>query len=66
MLSPSTVTFPLTSGAGVKACALTGITGAFNVNSWTDGVVMNFPPKIDGNWSLTVTGGKTATWACAR
>jgi hypothetical protein len=39
---------------------------AFNANSWNDGVLMNFPPKIDGNWSLTVTGNKSATWACAK
>jgi len=61
----SATTTVITSGAGVKACALTGITGAFNANNWNDGVVMNPPAQIDGNWSLTVTNGKTATWACA-
>lgn len=62
----ATKTHLLTIGPGVKACALTGIKGAFNNNSWSDGVLMNFPAKIDGNWSLTVTGGKSATWACAK
>jgi len=56
----------ITSGPGVKACGLTGVQGAFNQNSWTDGALMNFPAQIDGNWSLTVTGSKTANWACAR
>jgi hypothetical protein len=61
-----TKTYTLTAGPGIKACALTGIQGAFNVNSWTDGVLMNFPAKIDGNWTLTVSAGKSATWACAK
>jgi hypothetical protein len=63
---PATETYTLTNGGGIKACALTGIMGAFNVNSYTDGVTMNFPAQINGNWSLTVTAGKFATWACAR
>ena len=64
--SQVTKTSAITSGAGVKACALTEITGAFNVNAWNDGVLMSFPAKIDGNWSLTVTSGKSAKFACAR
>jgi hypothetical protein len=63
---PAANTFTLTTGAGIKACALMGIKGAFDVNSFSDGVVMNFPAKIDGNWTLTVTAGKSATWACAK
>ena len=61
-----TKTYTITSGTGIKACALRGITGAFTVNSWTNGVVMNWPDKIDGNWSVTVSAGTTATWACAK
>jgi hypothetical protein len=63
-LSSTTETHAITSGTGVRACALMGIKGAFNVNSWTNGVVMNTPAQPTGNWSLTVSGGKTATWAC--
>jgi hypothetical protein len=61
-----TETYSLTSGGGIKACALTEIKGAFNVNSYTNGVTMKFPPQATGNWSLTVTAGKSAKWACAR
>lgn len=61
-----TETHPITSGSGIKACGLMEIKGAFNVNSWTDGVTMNFPPQANGNWSLTVTAGKSAKWACAK
>ena len=64
-LQSTTKTHTIASGGGVKACALMGIKGAFNVNSYSDGVVMNFPASATGNWTLTVTGGKTATWACA-
>jgi hypothetical protein len=59
-------TSTLTSGAGIKACGLTGLAGAMNVNSWSDGALMNFPSQIDGQWSMTVKNGKTARWACAR
>ncbi|MDC0707758.1 hypothetical protein POL68_04685 [Stigmatella sp. ncwal1] len=62
----TTVTEALTTGTGVKACALTGIQGAFNQNNWTDGALMNFPSTVGGNWTATVTGGKTAHYACAR
>ena len=65
-VSNVTKTYTLTQGPGVKACALKEIRGAFNVNSWTDGVVMNLPAKADGNWSATVTGGKSATWECGQ
>jgi hypothetical protein len=65
-LQSTTKTYTIASEGGVKACALMGIKGAFNVNSYSDGVVMNFPSSATGNWTLTVTGGKTATWACAK
>lgn len=65
-VSQVTKTFTLTSGGGIKACALMGIQGAFKVNAWNDGVVMNPPPNLDGNWTLTVTAGKSATWACVK
>jgi hypothetical protein len=59
-------TVRIASGGGIKACALTGISGAFNVDSWTDGVSMSFPSTATGNWYLTVTAGKSATWLCVR
>jgi hypothetical protein len=64
--SLTTKTIRIASGGDVKACALTGISGAFNVDSWTDGVFMNFPSTATGNWYLTVTAGKSASWLCVR
>lgn len=50
---------------GTKACALTGLEGAFNQNSWTDGAVIEAPwNPPDVTWTLTVTNGKKARWAC--
>ncbi len=65
-VSQVTKTYTLTSGPGIKACALMGIQGAFKENSWNDGVIMHPPTNINGNWSLTVTKGKSATWACVK
>jgi hypothetical protein len=59
-------TIKLTTGTGVKACALTGIQGAFKYDSWNDGVVMNFPSQLTGDWSLTLTAGKSASWVCVK
>ncbi|WP_096331721.1 hypothetical protein [Nannocystis exedens] len=56
----------LTSGSAVKACALTGISGALNVDDWADGAVMTFPATQTGNWTLTVKNGKSASWECAQ
>ncbi|WP_159396735.1 hypothetical protein [Sorangium cellulosum] len=50
---------------GIKACALTGIEGAFNQNSFTDGAMIEPPATINGTWKITVTNGKKARWACA-
>lgn len=63
-LSDGTHTYSLPSGTGIRACALSGIKGAFDVNAWNDGAIMNVPKKQDGNWSLTVTAGKRADWVC--
>ncbi|WP_437986699.1 hypothetical protein [Sorangium sp. So ce117] len=60
-----TKTVTITSGPGIKGCALRTLVGAFNQNSWTDGAVINQPSTIDGNWTITVTNGKSARWACA-
>lgn len=62
----TTVPIGLGMGSGIKACALTGVTGAFNVNSASDGARIVAPSTIDGTWSITVTNGKQATWACAK
>ncbi|WP_434043609.1 MULTISPECIES: hypothetical protein [Sorangium] len=61
----STRTEPITFTSGIKACALIGIRGAFNQNSWVDGAVIEPPGPKNGNWNLTVTNGKKAWWACA-
>jgi len=65
-IKSTTQTINLTTGTGVKACGLTGIQGAFNVNSWTDGVIMNFPTSSTGDWSLTVSPQKSASWLCVK
>jgi hypothetical protein len=63
----TTVTQPITSLPGtMHACALTGIQGALNQNSWTDGALINWPSVADGTWTITVQNGKTASYACVR
>ncbi|WP_437815208.1 hypothetical protein [Sorangium sp. So ce1078] len=56
----------IASGPGIKACALVSIIGAFTQHSWTDGVLINEPSTLDGTWTMTVTNGKSAKWACAK
>jgi hypothetical protein len=56
----------ITGGPGIKGCGLMEIRGAFNQNSWTDGVVINQPSTIDGQWTITVRNNKAARWACAK
>ena len=56
----------ITSGSAVKACALTGITGAFNQDSWTNGALIHPPSSVNGNWSMSVSGGKTGAFTCAQ
>ncbi|MDI1451159.1 hypothetical protein [Polyangium sp. 6x1] len=60
-----TNTVPITSGTGIKGCALTGITGALNQNDWTDGALIAAPSTVGGDWTLSVKNNKTAEWACA-
>ncbi len=57
-------TNPMTTGGGVKMCGLTGIFGAFNQNSYSDGVRLNAPSTQTGNWSMTVSANKFATANC--
>ncbi|MEO8553871.1 MAG: hypothetical protein ABI678_28050, partial [Kofleriaceae bacterium] len=54
----------LTTGNGVKMCGLTGVFGAFNVNSYTDGATINQPSTLTGTWTLTVATNKSATTNC--
>ncbi|WP_437999392.1 hypothetical protein WMF26_05175 [Sorangium sp. So ce185] len=61
-----TKTEVIASDPGIKACALVSIFGAFNQNSWTDGVLINPPSTLDGTWTMTVSAGKTAKWACVK
>jgi hypothetical protein len=55
---------PMTSGTGKKMCGLVRVHGAFNVNSWTNGVTLNPPSTQTGNWTLTVSSGKYAEVNC--
>lgn len=55
----------ITGGPGIKGCALMEIRGAFNQNSWTDGVVIDQPSTLNGNWTITVRNNKAARWVCA-
>jgi hypothetical protein len=57
-------TNPMTTGNGVKMCGLTGIFGAFNVNSYGNGASLTAPPAQNGNWSMTVAPSKFATANC--
>ncbi|WP_437815209.1 hypothetical protein [Sorangium sp. So ce1078] len=61
-----TKTEVIASGPGIKACALVSVFGAFNQNSWTDGVLINQPSTVDGTWTMTVSAGKSAQWACMK
>ena len=40
------------------ACALRSVTGAFNQNSWTNGVIASWPQFNPGYWTMQYTGGK--------
>ena len=57
-------TNPLTTGTGKKMCGLTGIFGAYNVNSYSDGAAINSPAAQTGNWTMTVSANKFATNDC--
>lgn len=57
-------TYTMTSGSGIKMCGLQGVYGAYNVNSWTDGVALNSPSAQNGNWTMTVSANKFADAEC--
>jgi hypothetical protein len=57
-------TWPMTDGNGRKMCGLTGISGAFNVESYSNGVGLNAPSTQTGNWSLTLSANKGAEVLC--
>ena len=61
---PATQT--LTSGSGIKFCGLQQITGKFNVNSTSDGVVILPGAQIDGQWTMSVSANKSAKWRCVK
>ncbi|WP_437954471.1 hypothetical protein WME76_23060 [Sorangium sp. So ce119] len=65
-LPGQTKTKVITSGTGIKGCGLTHVTGAFNNDSWTDGVIINPPSAINGDWTITVSNGKAAMYTCAK
>lgn len=47
-----------------KMCGLTGIRGAWNVNSFTNGATITPPSTQGGLWSMTVSAGKFADANC--
>jgi hypothetical protein len=46
------------------ACGLTGISGALDTSSWTDGAMLNWPSGLTGWWTVDAYNGKTAYGAC--
>ncbi len=60
------VTNTATTGSGVKVCGLQAISGPFQNNSYSDGVVFNQPATQTGNWTLTVSGGKSGGGECVQ
>lgn len=54
----------MTTGNGVKMCGLTGIHGAFNVSSYSNGVTLNSPATQTGNWTMTVSANKFGEADC--
>jgi len=47
-----------------KMCGLTGLHGAWNVNSWTNGATIKPPSTQGGLWKMTVSSGKSAEATC--
>ena len=62
--NPGSVTVNMLGEATPGACGLTGIQGPIANNSWTDGVLLNWPAKSPGEWTLTVVNGKTGWVTC--
>ncbi|WP_437280454.1 hypothetical protein WME90_07795 [Sorangium sp. So ce375] len=61
-----TVTETITSGTGIKACGLTHVGGTFTDYDWDDGVFIDMPATLDGQWTMTVMTGKGGHWACVK
>ena len=57
-------TYTLTTGTGTKMCGLQGVYGAFNVDSWDNGVKITAPSTLTGNWTMTVSPGKWGEATC--
>ena len=53
----------VTTGSDVKMCGLLNLSGTFNVDSYSNGVGVTAPSQT-GNWTLTVSAGKTAGVDC--
>jgi hypothetical protein len=45
-------------------CGLTGFTGAFTANSWTDGVMIDWPKTANDEWTLTASPLKSGNYHC--
>ena len=60
-------THAVTSGSGIKMCGLQSVVGAFNVNTWNHGVVIDPPLGLpDGQWTITVSSGKRGRALCVK
>jgi hypothetical protein len=47
-------------------CGLYAVRGPFNIDSISNGVMLNPPSTQTGNWVLTVSAGKTASYRCVQ
>jgi hypothetical protein len=45
-------------------CGLTGIGGPFDVATWTDGAMIDWPKSTTDLWSLTTSSKQSAMYAC--
>jgi hypothetical protein len=54
----------MTTGTGKKMCGLTGLFGAYNVNSYSNGTMLNAPAAQTGNWTMTVSASKFSQANC--
>ena len=60
--------FPATIPVGYddngRGCGLTGIRGKFNVSSWTNGVMLDWPSPAPGDWTFTASPYKMGFATC--
>jgi len=55
----------ISSGPGyATVCGLTEIGGAFDVQSWDDGVMIDWPKSANGSWVMKTSPGKFGSYLC--